>query len=85
MAIPPEDTPNYLSQLTPPTPIDINDTNIADDTNVFASAGNLKDLEEIVNSGLKQVKIWCDVNRLSINFNKTNFMIINRQRKKVTK
>ena len=24
MAIPPEDTPNYLSQLTPPTPIDIN-------------------------------------------------------------
>ena len=24
LAIPPEDTPNYLSQLTPPTPIDIN-------------------------------------------------------------
>ena len=23
LAIPPEDTPNYLSQLTPPTPIDI--------------------------------------------------------------
>ena len=82
LAIPPEDTPNYLSQLTPPTPIDINDTNIADDTNVFASAGNLKDLEEIVNSGLKQVKIWCDVNRLSINFNKTNFMIIKSSKKK---
>ena len=37
----------------------------ADDTNVFASARNLKDLEEIVNSELKKVKIWCDVNRLS--------------------
>ena len=24
LAIPPEDTPKYLSQLTPPTPIDIN-------------------------------------------------------------
>ena len=24
LALPPEDTPNYLSQLTPPTPIDIN-------------------------------------------------------------
>ena len=39
----------------------------ADDTNVFASARNLKDLEEIVNSELKKVKIWCDVNRLSKN------------------
>ena len=47
----------------------------ADDTNVFASARNLKDLEEVVNSELKKVKIWCDVNRLSINFTKTNFMI----------
>ena len=45
-----------------------------DDTNVFASARNLKDLEEVVNSELKKVKIWCDVNRLSINFTKTNFV-----------
>ena len=43
----------------------------ADDTNVFAAARDLKALEEIVNSELKKVKIWCDVNRLSINF-KTN-------------
>ena len=148
MVIPPEDTPNYLSQLTPPTPIDINKfasylqgypdhTTVnhlltgfpqgfkigysvtstmtcgipqgsslgpvlfliyinylpncsnaltfrifADDTNVFASARNLKDLEEIVNSELKKVKIWCDVNRLSINFTKTNFMIIKSSKKK---
>ena len=40
----------------------------ADNTNVFVSARNLKDLEEVVNSELKKVKIWCDVNRLSINF-----------------
>ena len=54
----------------------------ADDTNVFASAGDLKTLEKIVNSELKKVKIWCDVNRLSINFSKTNFMIIKSPKKK---
>ena len=54
----------------------------ADDTNVFASAHDLKVLEKIVNSELKKVKIWCDVNRLSINFSKTNFMIIKSSKKK---
>lgn len=54
----------------------------ADDTNVFVSARDLKTLEKIVNSELKKVKIWCDVNRLSINFSKTNFMIIKSPKKK---
>ena len=54
----------------------------ADDTNVFASASDLKVLEKIVNSELKKVRIWCDINRLSINFSKTNFMIIKSQTKK---
>ena len=53
-----------------------------DDANVFASARDLKVLEKIVNSELKKVKIWCDVNRLSINFSKTNFMIIKSSKKK---
>ena len=53
--------------------------------NVFASACDLKTLEKIVNSELKKVKIWCDVNRLSINFSKTNFMIIESPKKKMTK
>ena len=54
----------------------------ADDTNVFALARDVKVLKKIVNSELKKVKIWCDVNRLSINFSKTNFMIIKSQKKK---
>ena len=53
----------------------------ADDTNVFASASDLKVLEKIVKK-LKKVKIWCDINRLSIDFSKTNFMIIKSQKKK---
>ena len=54
----------------------------ADDTNVFASARDLKILEKKINSELKKVKIWCDVNRLSINFSETNFMIIKSPKKK---
>ena len=62
------DLPNCSSALT--------FRKFADGTNVFASARDLKTLEKIVNSELRKVKIWCDVNRLSINFSKTNFVII---------
>ena len=54
----------------------------ADDTNVFALASNLKNLEALMNSELEKVKEWCDVNKLSINMSKTNFMIIKSIRKK---
>ena len=54
----------------------------ADDTNVFASARDLKSLETLMNSELEKVKEWCDVNKLSINMSKTNFMIIKSSRKK---
>ena len=35
-----------------------------------------------MNSELEKVKEWCDVNKLSINMSKTNFMIIKSTRKK---
>ena len=44
----------------------------ADDTNVFASARDLKTLEQLIN-----IKIWCDANKLSI-----NFMIVKSPRKR---
>ena len=53
----------------------------ADDTNLFASARDLKNLETLINSELGKVKVWCDVNKLSINFIKTNYMIIKSNRK----
>ena len=52
-----------------------------DDTNLFASARDLKNLETLINSELGKVKVWCDVNKLSINFIKTNYMIIKSNRK----
>ena len=35
-----------------------------------------------MNSELEKVKEWCNVNKLSINMSKTNFMIIKSTRKK---
>ena len=53
----------------------------ADDTNLFASARDFKSLEILINSELEKVKVWCNVNKLSINFIKTNYMIIKSNRK----
>ena len=54
----------------------------ADDTNVFASSPSVRNLETIVNEELALLKKWCDINKLSINTKKTNFMIIKSPRKK---
>jgi hypothetical protein len=54
----------------------------ADDTNVFASASDLKSLEILMNPELEKFKEWCDVNKLSIKMSKTNFMIIKSPKKK---
>ena len=55
----------------------------ADDTNVFVSSSNPKELEETINTELTRVKTWCDVNKLSINHKKTNFMIIKSAQKRL--
>ena len=54
----------------------------ADDINVCASARDLKSLERLMNSELAKIKKWCDINKLSINMAKTNFMIIKSARKR---
>jgi hypothetical protein len=48
----------------------------ADDTNIFATSNNGAELEKLINSEMDEVKRWCDINKLSINFKKTNFMIV---------
>ena len=47
----------------------------ADDTNIFCSGDDLKSLSKMVTSELNNLKNWFDVNRLSLNITKTNFMI----------
>lgn len=54
----------------------------ADDTNIFYSSNNINELEKTVNGELKYVLKYCSDNKLTINFKKTNYMLITSPRKK---
>ena len=47
----------------------------ADDTNIYYETDNPEELAKKVNTKLKYVKRWLDANKLSLNTNKTNYMI----------
>ena len=47
----------------------------ADDTNIKCKSDNLSNLVQNVNTKLKLVKKWLDVTKLSLNIEKTNFII----------
>ena len=61
------DLPNSASKLTFYL--------FADDTNIYCEAEGLEMLQRIVNKELKRVKMWLDVNQLSLNIDKTSFII----------
>ena len=47
----------------------------ADDTNIYYEAESLNKLETIINKELKKLHTWLIVNRLSLNIDKTNFLV----------
>ena len=47
----------------------------ADDTDIYCESESLDQLQSVVNKELKRVKMWLDVNKLSLNIEKTNFII----------
>ena len=47
----------------------------ADDTTLFYSSNNLQELSATVNNELSNTMEWLNANRLSLNIDKTNFMI----------
>ena len=47
----------------------------AGDTNIYFKSNGITNLQKILNRELKKVKKWLDANRLSLNINKTNFVI----------
>uniref|UniRef100_A0A3P9L4Z8 Reverse transcriptase domain-containing protein n=1 Tax=Oryzias latipes TaxID=8090 RepID=A0A3P9L4Z8_ORYLA len=46
----------------------------ADDTNIFYSTDNQRELIKVVNTELNKIKLWMDYNKLSLNLNKTKVM-----------
>ena len=47
----------------------------AGDTNIYYESDNLDKLERKVNKELGKLQLWLNVNRLSLNLNKTNYVI----------
>ena len=52
----------------------------ADDTNMFYTSNNLRNLESVMNEEFKLVVKYCAINKLSINFSKTNYILVSSSR-----
>ena len=48
----------------------------ADDTNIFFTGSNPNEVEFTMNEEIKLVLKYCAINKLSVNFKKTNYMLI---------
>ena len=55
----------------------------ADDTSVIMSGNDLKSLIQTVNSELCLLNTWLKANKLSLNVNKTYYLVFNRARIKI--
>ena len=55
----------------------------ADDTNIFFASKNLRELESAMNVGLKSVLTYCNINKLSLNLQKTTYTLITSPQKRV--
>ena len=55
----------------------------ADDTSVLVNDKNLDKLLEILNDELKKLSTWLKANKLSLNVNKTNYILFHRARIKL--
>ena len=56
----------------------------ADDTNLFLIDRNLTDIEYKMNTELLKINEWIQVNKLSLNIGKTNYMLFKSNRKVAT-
>ena len=53
----------------------------ADDTNLFLQDTSLSSLESRLNVELEKISTWFKVNKLSLNLNKTNYIIFTKKSK----
>ena len=59
----------------------------ADDTNLFKSGTDINAMERDINDELRNISAWLKVNKLSLNVDKTYYMILSRkktERKNIT-
>ena len=56
---------------------------LEDDTNILYADKTLKDLETIVNNDLQNLYDWLTANKLTVNINKSNFVIFRPYEKRL--
>ena len=54
----------------------------ADDTSVFYSCKNVNELETVMNDEIQALLKYCAINKLSVNFKKTNFIVFRSPKRK---
>ena len=57
----------------------------ADDTNMYYESKSLIDMEKTINKELSKLYLWVNVNRLSLNLDKTHFIIFHPYNKPLKK
>ena len=57
----------------------------ADDTNIYYESDSLQELEKVINKELNKLNLWLNVNRLSLNIDKTNYIIFHPYNKPTKK
>ncbi len=72
----------YINDM-PNISMNCNFTLFADDTTVTASNKNLKDLQLVINSELKTLYKWLITNRLTLNMEKTKYILFTPKNKKI--
>ena len=50
----------------------------ADDTNLFYKGNKMEDLVKTINGELENISLWLKINKLSLNINKTHFIMFQR-------
>ena len=68
----------YINDL--PSITKLNTLLFGDDTTLTLSSGSVYELEKSVNSELTNIAAWMQANKLTINFEKTNFIILPKTR-----
>ena len=56
---------------------------VADDINLFASHSNLDELLKILNQEIAKISNWLKINKLSLNVEKTHYIIFHNRQKKI--
>ena len=58
-------------------------TQFADDTSIFITGKNLKEMSNLMTDQMKRASDWLKINMLTLNVSKTNYMIMCNRGKKV--